>query len=399
MAILCLLVQTGSATFQTRDVESPNAAAAIARTLAHDGEFVFRPSGSHAFHLPGEPLYLAAAFRLLPENAWPYLHVPVTVLLVTSVAAAAWIVDGPLLAVVAGTVITLEPFIVSHGPVWDDTFLAEALQWPVFLILLWKLSGRDDCARSGPKFLWVVVAACTAAAAVTRLQSQLVLASVAGTAIALKMLQPIRSLAWTILLALTVALCAWGVRNAAVLGHFFIGSSHDGKTFEESTGLRTRDVIIRAGQAGGSSTSIADAADEVEADRRFKTLAWRYIAGHPEEFIQTAALKAGTTLLGIDLGRPVVSSRNLVGLGTSLILLTAGPFGLWSLSRHLPTPVSTLFTLLVTITTIVTIVLLTIGPVGLRYRLGLSTFLCLGTGAAVLRAANWASRVRRTAAS
>ncbi len=40
------------------------------------------------------------------------------------------------------------------------------------------------------------------------------------------------------------------------------------------------------------------------------------------------------------------------------------------------------------IAAIVTMVLLTLGPVGLRYRLNLTTFLCLGTSAALLRAAH-----------
>lgn len=377
---LCLVLQAVSATFVTRDVETPNAAASIGRHLASAGAFVDPQTGKRAYHLPGEPLYLAAGFRLLPESAWRYFHVPVVVLLVTGIASAAFTVGGPLLALSSGIVTSLEPFVLVHGPVWDDIFLATALAWSVFAMLLRAMA--DGGARPGP---WLAVVVCAAAAAITRLESQLILGGVAVAAIALKSLRPIRSLGWAVSVGLAIGLGAWGFRNAAVVGHFFVGSSHDGKTLEESTGANTRAAIFQNSQAGGSGLFV-DVGDEVLSDRQLQRLAWRYISAHPVEFAKTAALKMVVSLLGLKVNLSAASSRNLVAFGSSLVLLIAGVWGLRSMWRHSTNPpAASLLALLFSITAVVTVVLLILGPVGLRYRLNLTTFLCLGMSAALSR--------------
>src|ERR1700754_3823992 len=66
---------------------TPNASTSIAHNLSRHGTFEggwwhrLRGPGASAdagfpkmFHLPGEPLYLAAGFTLLPEVLYRYLH-------------------------------------------------------------------------------------------------------------------------------------------------------------------------------------------------------------------------------------------------------------------------------------------------------------------------------------
>ena len=378
----CLILQLSAAAFLPRTLETPNASTAIARALANTGRFVDPPTGKVAFHLPGEALLLAAAFRFLPASTWPYVHVPVTLLLVTCVADVAFAVGGPALALSAGAITALEPFVVAHGRVWDDTFLAAALEWLVFAILLRCLARPQSTSA----FIWIAAAACAAGAALTRAQSQFELALAGAAAIVLSSLRPIRLLGCAVIAGVVIGLGAWGARNVVALGHFFIGSTNDGKTFNDSTSARVRATIIDFGQVIGASQDFVEAGDEVEVDRRFSRLAWTYISTHPVEFIKTAAFKIAVSLLGIDPSRPVAAPRNVVALGSSILLLIAGTSGLWWLCRRaLRAPVQTLLAALVVANVVITLGLLAVGPIGLRYRLNLTMFLCLGTGATVVR--------------
>ena len=106
VALFCLVLQLASTTLQTRDYSSPNAATTIARALVDRGEFAAHAwprtaktnSGDEeplrAYHLPGEPLLIAAGFRVLPAALLPYLHIPITVLFVSAVAAVGFWIGG-----------------------------------------------------------------------------------------------------------------------------------------------------------------------------------------------------------------------------------------------------------------------------------------------------------------
>jgi hypothetical protein len=388
VAALCLLVQVAAATFVVRDVESPNAAADIARTFVRRGEYVYQDAGSRAYHMPGEPLYLAAGFRTLPAPAWRYLHVPITVVLVAAVTETAFVLGGPVLALATGAVAGFEPFVVAHGSVWDDVFLAAALEWLVVAILFRTIGRHASTPRDRPRrraIVWVAVAACAAAAALTRLQSALVMAGL-GLLTIVSPRDTARRLGYAMLVGTVAALGAWGLRNQAVIGHFVLGSTHDGKALEESTGPNALAAIRRYGRANGSSAADVDRSDEFRADRQLEQIAWGYIASHKGAFLRTAALKLGVAAAGVDLGREPTSRRNLAGVGSGLVLCAAGPWGLWWLrSRARTVHLRSALGGLATITVAVAVVFSALGPVGLRYRFGLSLLLCLGTGATLQR--------------
>jgi len=389
VAVACGVIQIGSAACVVRDFETPNASAAIGRSLALGHGYRYPANGALAYHLPGEPLYLAAAFRVLPERAWRYIHVPVTLLLVTSIAAAGLAVGGPPLAMAAGLVASVDPFVVAHGPVWDDLFLGVALDWTIFALLL--RAATMPPRRSAAAVVWLAVFSCAGAAALTRLESLLVLGGVAASVSIAPRLRPFRRLAFAMVAGMTLALGAWGARNAGAVGHFLVGSTHDGKTLEESTGPLTRRVILTDGRAGGSSDTIVAGTDEVERDRQFARDAWRYVSTHPIEFVETAALKVAVSAIGLDLGQPARSARNVAALVSSMVLLVIGVYGLRSLGHSGAVPGRDLLAAIVGATALATLSTLMLGPVGMRYRLGLSACLYLGGGAAARRIASAAA--------
>src|SRR5262245_6751213 len=80
VGVLACGLQTISATLQQRSFETPNTSTETAETLVRSGEYALGPlsefpGSPRAYQLPGEPLYLAAGFLLLPPAAWRYLHV------------------------------------------------------------------------------------------------------------------------------------------------------------------------------------------------------------------------------------------------------------------------------------------------------------------------------------
>ena len=145
---LALITQLLSAAFLVRDFTSPNAASVIATSIVERGEFAARawprvaraPDGGEAplraYHLPAEPVLLAMAHRLLPAALTPYIHVPITTLFVFAVASLGWLSGGRRVGFLAGIFAALDPFVLAHGPVWDDAFLAAAMEWTVFALLL-----------------------------------------------------------------------------------------------------------------------------------------------------------------------------------------------------------------------------------------------------------------------
>src|SRR5258708_15108055 len=141
MGIFCLALQLAAVRF-VPSFETPNASLLIARNLAEHGSYgcnvcwsrLHGPdAGSEQgplrmFHLPGEPLLLAASFRFLPPPVLHYIHIPVTVLLLMTAVYWGLKLGGAAVAITTGVVASLQPFILLHGPVWDDTFLSAALE-------------------------------------------------------------------------------------------------------------------------------------------------------------------------------------------------------------------------------------------------------------------------------
>ncbi len=157
VAIFCAIIQIVSATWIVESFDSPNAANEIAVTMLETGKYQGgnwqRLKGPEIgnvdselryFHLPVEPLLLTMAFRVLPPGFHPYIHVPIAVVLVIAASLVAAVIGGPKLALVTGTWISIQPFIVIHGPVWDDTFLSAALSWLLCAILLSRAKAEVD---------------------------------------------------------------------------------------------------------------------------------------------------------------------------------------------------------------------------------------------------------------
>lgn len=403
VAGVTLVVQCLSATFVAKDLTTPNASTLIARALVARGEFsvpawhrLRGPDGDvpaeplRAFQLPGEPLYLAAGFRL-PAVLWRYLHVPVTVLLVSSIAAVGLLMGGSRLALATGLVANLDPFVLVHGPVWDDTFLVAALEWCLFALVLIGIRYRParGSHTSVRLALFTMVALLAGCAAVTRATSQVLLGGFGAAAVCLPSFRAVRAHGWAMLVGVFLALMVWGARNAAVVGTFYLGSSHNGLTLFESNYPHAREAILRTGTAEGLSRthmgpqfSAVARAGEVEADEHFTREAWSYILASPVDVARTAALKLFVSATGYNFALPASSPRNLVPTASNVLLLA---FGLWGLCtwwrRGLDHPVGW-FTI-AGIATSVTLAALALGPTGMRYRIGLTGFLYLGVASAM----------------
>jgi hypothetical protein len=380
VAAACLSLQVASASVQQRSFETPNSASLIARSLVADGEFQI--VGRRAWQLPAEPLFLAAGFSVLPASLWPYLHVPVTTALVMAVTIAATTLGGPILGLVTGVLASLDPFVLIHGPVWDDAFLAAALEWAVFAAVI--VAASRIPAAATPASL-VGLAAVAATAAMTRTLAQVVLLAVAMALVSRPRLRPMRPLALAIAGGVLVAMCTWGTRNYAVLGSFLVGTTHDGESFFESNCAYTRQGIRELGLVGFQEAcspaqfAHASSLGELEANRQFRHYGLAYIAANPGDFAKTALFKIGVTLSGYDFAKPPESSRNVVALVASVATLAVGGLGLYRLSRGLPTgPLRSAWLAVVVPTAALTMMMLAVGPTGLRYRLTVSAALWIG---------------------
>lgn len=406
VALWCSSLQIASAMFSARSLESPNASAQIARNLVQRGEYsvpawtVLRGPAAvgdraplRAYQLPGEPLYLALGFRALPDAALRYLHVPVAALLVTAIAAVALIAGGRQMGLLTGLLASVDPFIVFHGPVWDDTFLSAALVWTVFALLLAYYRSSDD-EPAQPSWIGpLLIAGCAGAAAMTRLQAQLVLAAVALAAIAAPPLRPLHRCGWAVLAGVIVGVCIWGARNEEALGRFYIGSSHDGVTLFRANYATARPSIVATGTAEwydldrlAPQYAAVAGLSEIEADRYFRRAAFDYMKSHPGEVARTAVLKLAVSLTGFDFSRPAASWRNTVfaGLNLGLLLLTAYAASHWRRWFE-PTRAGAFLRWIAILATAVTLLLLAVGPVGFRYRIDLTGFTYLALSAVVTK--------------
>jgi hypothetical protein len=388
ISVLCAVVQIASATVQQRTFESPNMAAEMARSLAERG--TFEVAGRRAYQLPGESWYLALGFAVLPDHLHRYLHVPVTVVLVTAIAAVASAIAGPAAALGAGLMGTADPFVIVHGPVWDDTFLAAALEWAILATVVGWLAGGS--VPAAPMAYGVGVAA--ACAALTRTASPIPLLSLGAALAVMPSLRRLRRVGVALVVGVVLALTMWAARNFVVLGTFYAGTTRDGKTLYEANCAYTRQGIRETGVVGGfldrcdpDQAAHVGRLGEVAADWQLRRYALDYMMSNPLDVSLTAMFKLAVSLTGYDFASPLTSLRNLVGVSSSLLVIVIGASGLALLRRHPArnTPVAVVIAIAGLTTLAATLAMLAVGPVGLRYRISLTAFLYLGVGVLITR--------------
>lgn len=384
--------QAASARWLVRDFETPNASTQTARTLVSTGRYssvggerLWGPYSLSAdqplrfFVLPGEPLLLAAAFAVVPEPLHRFIHVPVTVLLIVSVALFAAVFGGPRLACTTMLVAAVQPFVLMHGPVWDDTFLAAALAWSSLAILASRLSARPPSPSRTSIALVLAGALAVGVAVVTRGDTVLFVALLFGTTMVSPTLRRLRKTMLLYGAAASLAVAAWGLRNERVVGSFEIGSSHDGITLWESNGPYTMEAL-RRGQVMMLSADLDRMApywretqdlDEVAANRFFARRAIEYVRMHPLASLKLSARKAAYTMGAIRPEIPMASRRNLVGLAASAITVVLATLGAISILRAQSRTRMVAAALLVAPLAATNAVVMLIGPIGARYRIAL----------------------------
>lgn len=406
VALTVLVTQFCAATWLTPVFGTPNASTAIAERLVATGAYeafawprtATTPDGTEAplraYLLPAEPLYLAAAFRWLPSTLWPYLHLPVVLVFVLAIAATGVAVGGARLGLTAGLLAALDPFVLYHGPVWDDVFLASAVEWSVLACLCWAATDRACCASLTRPGWLVLLGLAAAVAALARAPAQFVIAGMAMLALVHPRLRALRPIGVVLLTGVVVAVLAWGARNHVVLGEFFVGTSHDGITLLESTSPAARASILATGTAEGfASRALAEhyaairPMSELEANRYLQRAAWRQMADAPLATMITAGVKLIVSVSGVDFGRPLIHPRNLAAAGFSLTLTALAVAGLPRLRGRGAARPAVLFGWSAAAMAAVTLAMLALGPVGIRYRLTL-------TGVAYLAASAWWSMRR-----
>ena len=416
-----MVLQVASATWLVKDFDTPNASTIVARSLVARGHYavafggrLWGPSSPRArdslryFVLPGESLYLATSFKVVPERLHPYLHLPVTMLLIAAVTAFAALVGGARLALATGVVASLEPFVVVHGPVWDDTFLAAALQWSALALL-----AAISCGKWPPRSRSMAVATVGAAiaigvAAVVRGDVPLFVALLALVVWRTPALRSLRRPIVYCALASAAALALWGARNHAVVGSFALGSSHDGITLWESNGpytaaaLERGQVMMLSGQPDLMQPLWSDTREmsEPEANRYFARQAVRYVAAHPVDELLLMARKAFYTLTAIRPELPLASLRNLVGIASNVITFGLAAFGFGALwhDRERMRRVGPFLMILLPLLLTGGLAIL-IGPIGMRYRVAIDGALWILAGMGVLRIVDGRWYLNRTSST
>jgi len=406
----CIALQIVSATWLVKDFDTPNASTIVARSLVARGRYavafggrLWGPSSPHArdslsyFVLPGEPLYLAASFKVVPERLHPYIHLPVTMLLLAAVTAFAAALGGARLAVATAAVASLEPFVIFHGPVWDDTFLAAALQWSALALLAGILYGRWP-PRSLP--CRVATAGAAIAIGVAAVVRGDVPFFVALLALVVWRTAALRSLRWPVIycaLASAVVLTVWGARNQVVVGSFALGSSHDGITLWESNGpytaaaLERGQVMMLSGRSDLMHAFWSDTRDmsEPEANRYFAEQAVRYVVAHPVDELRLMTRKAFYTLTAIRPELPVMSARNLVGIAANVVTFVLAALGVAVLLRDRERARRISSLLLILLPLLLTgLLAILIGPIGMRYRIAIDGIVWILAGMGLLRIAD-----------
>jgi hypothetical protein len=372
----------------------PNAAPWLGRWLAMSGRLELnewnRLKGTtvagdptlRAFELPGEPLWVAAGTRVgesIGVDVWDYWNVPVAALLIVSIAAVALACCGPTVALITGLVAALDPVTLLHASNRDDAVLGSALLWAVFALiaLRWRDAPRRHVAND------VALFAAAGAAAITRTEAVLMI-------LPLLALKPIRRSAVVAVAGVVVALTAWGVRNQMVLGHFLIGSTHDGITLWESNGpfamrslsLGQVDIVSMNQTVMAPIFAATRPLDEIGADQYFKAQAIRYMTSHPIQVAKTAVAKIAISIASVHPDVSLTAPRNLAAMLDNAVLLVLAALGL---SRF---PAKTALAGMC----LITLALLAFGPAGMRYWLTLRGALWILAALTVMRLAQSLAR-------
>jgi hypothetical protein len=388
-----LVIQFISATWWLKPYVMPNAALAIASNLAASGRYeggnwqrlkgTVVPSDPplRSYHLPGEPVYLAAGLALHRPALFTYWHVPVAVLLVVAAAAVALTLFGPDAALLAGLIAAFDPLIVIHGPVYDDTFLGAALFWLVAAIALSRWVTARTPGKAAPSSRsWVVTAALVILsgwAAVTRTEALVAVVGIAVGCLTIPGLRALRSTGLAIALGVILAVGGWGERNAIVQQHFMTGSSHDGVTLWESTEPNAMRALAlgQVDALSGDSTIVgaiwqqAAGKDEVGANEVFVRAAIHEMREDPIRVAAFGVRKIGISIAGVRPELPIGAPRNVVSILTTLVLVCLATAGVARVARvaRKRDPVRHLAGVGACLLGLELLGVLALGPVGLRY--------------------------------
>jgi hypothetical protein len=405
IATLTLTIQFLSARSDPDKTLAPlNAAQEISGHLAWEGHYVggnwvrlkgvVRPQDPplKAFNLPGYVWYAAAMWRAFPR-AHRYLQIPVVILLTVSVAWFAATLGGPTLGLLAGLLAALDPFMVIHGPVWDDAVFSTALLWLIFAIAAYRWRRNtivDSSTTPWPEL--ILIAALAGLAALTRNEEQLLIPLLAGCVWLLPTVRPLRRISLVAAIGVLVAVTAWGIRNEQAVGVFLTGSTHDGITLWESNGPFSRRALA-LGQVDRLSEnplvmqpywSETYALTESGADAYFRRAATTYIKQHPTTVTETALAKLAVSLAGIRPERPITDARNTVSALDDAIVLALAAMAIVLLARTAHAARHAPLLILLAATTVATTGLLLIGPAGIRYWLTLRAALWIATAYALI---------------
>ena len=387
---LCALLQVIAALWWVNEFESPNAATRIAESLAQTGnylaDFGWRLRGGEStdlsplrmFHQPGEVLYQAAGFKLLPNVLWRFLHLPIVLLLVGAITWCARHFFGTVVAGITGLLASIHPFLLLHGPVWDDAFTASALCWAAMGIVL-KLT-RTDRQRPAYWYWCAALFGIAGLAAITRLQSSWIILTLASGSLAIPRMRSMRIPLCIAATGTLIFLGTWALRNYFISGQWVIGSTHDGITLWESNyphaldSLATGQVSYLNEDYMHDQFSVTARLTEWEADSYFKTIAIDYVLQHPLSTLQAGLLKLGVTISGMRPELPLQDTRNLVALLVNTLLLSASVVATrlvdwkqWPIDKCC-------FAIFGIVSLAAVIVLGILGPAGWRYRMDIEGF-------------------------
>jgi hypothetical protein len=308
-----------------------------------------------------------------------YIQIPVVITLTVAVAATAALLGGPTLGLLSGAIAALDPFIVVHGPVWDDAVFGTALLWVIFAIAIHRWRRDRDTNNTD---LWaqdILVSVLAGLAALTRTEAQALIPALAVLVWILPTLRPLRRTALLAAAGIVIAVTAWGIRNESAIGVFHTGSTHDGITLWESNGPISRRALAQ-GQVDhlwqDSSLMLpywsrTVAMTEAGADAYFRREAVRYISSHPIDVAKTGLDKLMVSISGIRPERSLYDGRNMVSIVDDVLLLILGTIAVVQLARRPVGQAQAAFLVIVGVLTTMIMGLLLIGPAGIRYWLTL----------------------------
>jgi hypothetical protein len=407
VVLFTLCLQVISATFVLTSFGTANSGASIANSLAQRGIYAcawwprlkgdrVRPEDGELrmFHLPGEPLYLAFGFRFLPAWAHRYMHVPVTVLFVAAVAAVAGYLGGRSLCLLTGLVAAAQPFVIVHGPGWEDTFLEAALVWTLVALLGARLRRPGERLPSAPLWAWgrwLLIAALAGYASITRSLSLPLLALLAVAVCLLPRLRPARRDGAAMVAGIGIALGLWGLRNYLVCGELVLGDTHVGIGVCEANCAHSRPLILEIGGCEGmNDVTMTDhwprtePLTEAEANRYFLKVGLDYIRSHPLDVLQTGLLRTALGVTTLRPWEPLTTAKNLHALTwNSLLLLLAG-FGAASARLRGASAAALLVTVFFVLVTGGVWTMIFFGTFFQRYRIIFDGFLWIGAAATLL---------------